>query len=565
MLESYGEEIWFKLGDRDLATHILRTERIRSKETLTEVTAGLSVALGVESAVLPMSDDPVSTILDTPEGRLEFQEYFVRRGQRDEVLGIELRGIQDAGPTERVLAAIGADAIVLCPSNPVVSIGPILALPGMTEALEASSAPKVAVSQIVGGRALKVRRTDARLARPRGLCPGVARMYAGLVDGMVIDRTRRGRTGRHRGPRDACSGNGSVMRDAEDRARLASRRWSLVRDWWRDEHGQGRVRRRACEGLAGHQESPGADPRSRRQGRANPVHDGPCGACDRAGWGRGRVCGQPRPNGSAGGEETRRNTARPGEPRAQSRPRRGPPPKRSSCSPQTFRSSMRLMFWRSCRRRVRDSSVVISPDGMRSSTNALLIQPSDVLPSPSGRQLRGTLGLRACVAWTSGSARQPHLAFDLDTAGDLTASKSRGSAPVRRIEVLGVEGFPEVRPGDDLNRMISDSVGNLRTGDVLVVTHKIVSKAEGRLIDLRTVEPSTLAKGYATRFGKDPRQIEVVLRESRRIVRMDRGIVISETHHGFVCANAGVDSSNVPATKPSACFPWTRCLRGEAP
>jgi coenzyme F420-0:L-glutamate ligase / coenzyme F420-1:gamma-L-glutamate ligase len=118
---------------------------------------------------------------------------------------------------------------------------------------------------------------------------------------------------------------------------------------------------------------------------------------------------------------------------------------------------------------------------------------------------------------------------------------------LRGIEVLGVEGFPEVRPGDDLNHMISDSVGgNLRTGDVLVVTHKIVSKAEGRLIDLRTVEPSTLAKGYATRYGKDPRQIEVVLRESRRIVRMDRGIVISETHHGFVCANAGVDASNVP-------------------
>jgi coenzyme F420-0:L-glutamate ligase / coenzyme F420-1:gamma-L-glutamate ligase len=127
---------------------------------------------------------------------------------------------------------------------------------------------------------------------------------------------------------------------------------------------------------------------------------------------------------------------------------------------------------------------------------------------------------------------------------------------VRRIEVLGVEGFPEVRPGDDLNRMISDSVGgNLRTGDVLVVTHKIVSKAEGRLIDLRTVEPSTLAKGYATRFGKDPRQIEVVLRESRRIVRMDRGIVISETYHGFVCANAGVDASNVPGDETVCLLP----------
>jgi coenzyme F420-0:L-glutamate ligase / coenzyme F420-1:gamma-L-glutamate ligase len=110
---------------------------------------------------------------------------------------------------------------------------------------------------------------------------------------------------------------------------------------------------------------------------------------------------------------------------------------------------------------------------------------------------------------------------------------------VRGVEVLGVEGFPEVRPGDDLNRMISDAVArDLRPGDVLVVTHKIISKAEDRLVDLRTVEPSTLAKGYAMRYGKDPHQIEVVFRESRRIVRMDRGIVISETHHGFVCASA---------------------------
>ena len=118
---------------------------------------------------------------------------------------------------------------------------------------------------------------------------------------------------------------------------------------------------------------------------------------------------------------------------------------------------------------------------------------------------------------------------------------------MKGIEVLGVENFPEVRPGEDLNRMISGAVArDLRPRDVLVVTHKIVSKAEGRLVDLRTVEPSTLAKGYAARYGKDPRQIEVVLGESRRIVRMDRGIIISETHHGFVCANAGVDASNVP-------------------
>jgi len=118
---------------------------------------------------------------------------------------------------------------------------------------------------------------------------------------------------------------------------------------------------------------------------------------------------------------------------------------------------------------------------------------------------------------------------------------------VKGLEVLGVEGFPEVRFGDDLERMIPAAVaGDLRPGDILVVTHKIVSKAEGRLVDLGTVEPSALAEDYATRYAKDPRQIEVVLRESRRIVRMDRGIVISETHHGFVCANAGVDASNVP-------------------
>jgi LPPG:FO 2-phospho-L-lactate transferase len=224
MLESYGEETWFKLGDRDLATHILRTSRMRSGETLTEVTAGLSGVLGVNSTVLPMSDDPVSTVLETAEGRLEFQEYFVRRGQRDKVLAIELRGIQDAGPTERVLAAIsGADAIVFCPSNPVVSVGPILALPGMTEALASSSAPKVAVSPIVGGRALKgpADRMLASLGHEVS-ATGVARLYAGLVDGMVVDRTDEGERAGIEALGMRVLVTQSVMRDAEDRARLAS-------------------------------------------------------------------------------------------------------------------------------------------------------------------------------------------------------------------------------------------------------------------------------------------------------------------------------------------------------
>jgi LPPG:FO 2-phospho-L-lactate transferase len=217
MVERYGEETWFKLGDRDLATHVLRTSRMLSGETLTEVTAGLSGALGVDSAVLPMSDDPVSTVLETPEDRLEFQEYFVRRGQRDEVLGIELRGIEDASPTERVFAAVSrADAIV-------VSVGPILALPGMTEALASSSAPKVAVSPIVGGRALKgpADRMLSSLGHEVS-AKGVARMYAGLVDGMIVDQTDEGERAGIEALGMRVLVTQSVMRDAGDRARLAS-------------------------------------------------------------------------------------------------------------------------------------------------------------------------------------------------------------------------------------------------------------------------------------------------------------------------------------------------------
>ncbi len=127
---------------------------------------------------------------------------------------------------------------------------------------------------------------------------------------------------------------------------------------------------------------------------------------------------------------------------------------------------------------------------------------------------------------------------------------------MRALEVLPIEGIPEVRPGDDLAALVSEAVGgDLRAGDVVVVTHKVVSKAEGRLVDLRKVEPSAFAKSFAARHGKDPRQIEVVLRESRRTVRMDRGLIISETHHGFVCANAGVDASNVPGEEVVCLLP----------
>ena len=223
MLARYGEEAWFKLGDRDLATHVLRTARLRAGESLTGITAELSGALSVRSAILPMCDEHVATILDTPEGPLEFQEYFVRRGQRDEVLGIELRGIEDARPTQAFIGALeAADLVVLCPSNPVVSIGPILAVPGMRGALEASRAPRVAVSPIVGGLALKGP-ADRMLASMghEVSAAGVARMYEGLVEGMVIDRVdEEERSGIEAlGMRVLVTG--AIMRGAPDRARLA--------------------------------------------------------------------------------------------------------------------------------------------------------------------------------------------------------------------------------------------------------------------------------------------------------------------------------------------------------
>ena len=223
MLARYGEDTWFTLGDRDLATHVLRTARLHAGQTLTTITGSLSGSLGVRSVILPMSDDMVSTVLKTPVGPLEFQEYFVRRGQKDEVLGVELRGIEDARPTEAVLGAVAAaDAVVFCPSNPVVSVGPILALPGMRDALAASSASKVAVSPIVGGRALKgpADRMLASLGHEVSAA-GVAAMYEGLVDAMVVDRVDEGgRAGiESLGMRVLVTD--SVMRDAADRTRLA--------------------------------------------------------------------------------------------------------------------------------------------------------------------------------------------------------------------------------------------------------------------------------------------------------------------------------------------------------
>ena len=232
MISAYGEDAWFKLGDRDLATHVLRTQRLRGGRSLTEVTEGLARALGVSSALLPMCDEPVRTAVKTPDGFLEFQEYFVRRGQKDEVLGVDLRGIDEARMPEGVREAIGAaDAIVVCPSNPVVSIGSILAVSGMREALVSSSAPKVAVSPLVGGKALKGPADEMmRTLGHEVSALGVARIYEDLATGFVIDRSDA-----EEGP--AIEGLGmrvlatdAVMRDEGDRGRLGREVLDLCSD-----------------------------------------------------------------------------------------------------------------------------------------------------------------------------------------------------------------------------------------------------------------------------------------------------------------------------------------------
>ncbi|HEX6289654.1 MAG TPA: 2-phospho-L-lactate transferase [Herpetosiphonaceae bacterium] len=189
MLGRYGYDMWFRLGDRDFATHIARTERLRAGQTLTEVTHTLATALGIRAALLPMCDQLVATQVATPDGVLPFQDYFVRRHHADTVKGVVFAGIEEATISASVADALRqARAIVFCPSNPIVSIGPILAVAGMREALGAARAPKVAVSPIVGGKAL--RGPADRMLADLGYevsALGVARMYQGLIDGLVID------------------------------------------------------------------------------------------------------------------------------------------------------------------------------------------------------------------------------------------------------------------------------------------------------------------------------------------------------------------------------------------
>jgi len=189
VVSQLGGEDWFRLGDRDLGLHLVRTQALGAGEPLSTVTARFARSLGLEPAILPATDDRLRTWLDTPAGSFPFQEWFVARGHRDEVDAVRFEG--EAAPAPGVLAALAAaDAIVIAPSNPYVSIWPILAVAGIRDALAARTVPCVAVSPLVGGRAVKGP-ADRMLARMAGgTTPAhVAGCYAGLIDALVVDES----------------------------------------------------------------------------------------------------------------------------------------------------------------------------------------------------------------------------------------------------------------------------------------------------------------------------------------------------------------------------------------
>jgi LPPG:FO 2-phospho-L-lactate transferase len=188
-VEALGGEAWFRLGDRDLGLHVVRTQALRAGEALSAVTARLAVALGLETTILPATDEPLRTWLDTPNGSFEFQQWFVARGHRDPVDRVRFDGAAAARPAPGVLEALhDAELILIAPSNPYVSIGPILAVERIRSALERRRVPCVAVSPLIGGQAVKGP-AGAMLQRLEGgtTATHVAQCYPGLIDALVID------------------------------------------------------------------------------------------------------------------------------------------------------------------------------------------------------------------------------------------------------------------------------------------------------------------------------------------------------------------------------------------
>lgn len=223
MLARYGQDAWFQIGDADLATHLHRAQLLREGSSLTDATAAMAAALGVPSHLVPATDDRVRTMVQTDEGWLDFQDYFVRRGQADEVRALRFDGADVARPGAAALAALAAaELVVIGPSNPLVSIGPTLAISEMRDAVLAAPAPRIGVSGIVAGRALRgpADRMLVSLGHESSAL-GVARVYQGLLDHFVIDESDAALAPEIEGLGMRVSVLPTVMRGRGDRAELA--------------------------------------------------------------------------------------------------------------------------------------------------------------------------------------------------------------------------------------------------------------------------------------------------------------------------------------------------------
>lgn len=224
-LKALGGEDWFNLGDGDLAMHVERTRRLGAGESLTEVTAALCRSLGIGVPVLPMTDDPVATIVETPDGPLAFQHYFVRDRCAPAVTGFRFDGIERARPNAALMDRLrdgGIGCVVIAPSNPYVSVDPILSVPGMRDALLGVPGPRIAVSPIVGGQAIKgpAAKMMAELGVP-ATAAAVARHYAGFADALVIDHADAAQADEIRALGLTVLVTNTVMRSLADREALA--------------------------------------------------------------------------------------------------------------------------------------------------------------------------------------------------------------------------------------------------------------------------------------------------------------------------------------------------------
>lgn len=224
-LTRLGLEPWFRLGDRDLAVHVYRTSCLESGRRLSGVTRDLCARFGIGARLLPMTDDALQTIVRTDEGELAFQDYFVRRQCRPTVTGISFAGAAEAAPLPQFLAALadpGLAGIVICPSNPWLSIDPILSLPGVSAAIAGSGAPVAAVSPIIEGRAIKG--PTARIMADLGLSvssSSVARHYGTLIDAFVLDSLDESNAREIAACGIAVQVTNTIMRTADDRKELA--------------------------------------------------------------------------------------------------------------------------------------------------------------------------------------------------------------------------------------------------------------------------------------------------------------------------------------------------------